>query len=660
MRLGWLFGLAWIWLAVCGGSTWAAPERSCAATDAVCPTNPQAWVTYKIAKGEQADLDLNCPDSDTNTCRLLPPSFVRRLIVAAAANNLATEQGITIRNAVICAPQSQSVRCDEPTVPESDPRAIISEKYEPLDLRDLRAKVAVDLVHNLFFCDLRLGGSYFEHILNLDDATIVGSIDMHNMRSDSNISMVNTLILGDLDADWLRSAGSLKAFGATIQGAFHMRGAMLGLDLDLGLIDVVGPWRPTDYPDSPRASVGTPRSGVDLSNVHVGRQVYLSGATVWHSDIDLSGMIIGGSLWMEKGTKVPWRMTLERARIGDSLMMGEGTFNQVDLTGAQIDHELRLESGGNPTVWKGGRFERDKTTFEAIPIKGDDSTWLGLRHAKIAAIRDTLIAWPDCVILDGFTYDRPPRDYARQRKDAGAGEKYRWCAPPRASGPTDKLPFNTKQRAASLLTGLDWTRTNRWAWLWGEVQDGEENPDDSRSINWWRNWLERDPQLTSQSFLQLAATLKVAGNGARADDVLFEQRIFERDRKDGWKYRIAWIAEILVGFGIGIYALTALFWASLCTLLLTWRLRRRLAGLNHPEASNKGRWWCFFASLQTLIPLVVISKQMDDFLHTPIVKGQPDTQPLRGSLAAWFAALAVLGLVLSGFLLDGLRSYAGL
>jgi hypothetical protein len=75
---------------------------------------------------------------------------------------------------------------------------------------------------------------------------------------------------------------------------------------------------------------------------------------------------------------------------------------------------------------------------------------------------------------------------------------------------------------------------------------------------------------------------------------------------------------------------------------------------------EKGWWWCIFASLQTILPLIVLSKAMDDFLHTPVDGVDQNTRPLRAGIELWFAAVAVAGLVLSGFLLQGLHSFTGL
>ena len=691
MRIGWF--IVSMWLLAAATNVLATPvpsvKENCPPLDAQCRTHSEAWVEDQVRAGEQADLDKHCRQADAANarCTRLRPIFIRELIAENAQNqNLAT-RGLSIRNAIICAPKSQPDICDD-AIPtradpnlaqkllspfDTDPRAILAARAEPLDMSNLRTRIALDLVGNQFRCDLSFGGGYFEHVLNLDDTMIEGSVNFHNVRADGNISMVKAFIRGDVHADGLRGSGNFLLYGAIVQGIFHMRGAMLGRDLDLGRIIVLGPWpqHPPFLTKPLRASVGVPRSGVDLSNAHIGRQMYLSGATVIKSDVDLSGMTIGGSLWMEDNTKLPHHVTLERAHIGDSLMMGGGHFNQVDLSGVQVDHELRLEAGGIPTIWEGGRIGKDPKTKE--PFKVDDSTWLVLRHARISAIRDTLTAWPTCVILDGFTYDRPPRDYAAWPKgDRVESNIYRWCIAPTPLkppndvsddfNPADNQPYITKldPDATPFWTRRDWARADRWQRLWGRAKEIEPEPDESRGIVWWRNWLERDPSRSSRSYVQLISALKAAGDGERADDVQFEQRIFERDMAGQLKYFLGWAEEILVGFGIGTYAIVTLIWALVLSLFLAHRLRGRLLAIRRAEADNKSFLWCFFASVQTLIPFVVISKQMDDFLHTPIEKGQPETQPLRGSLAICFSVLALFGLLLSGFLIHGLQTYAGL
>jgi hypothetical protein len=676
MRVAWLVGCIWLCLMPTGAIARAESLPSCAANEAACRTPSEDWVERQVREGRPADLGVYCSSveaSDVERCGRLRPLFVRQLIGSTAVDDRAAPHGITLRHATICASRKDPDVCDESIAANVDPRGPIANRAWPLDLRDLRSRVALDLAGNLFRCDLQLGGAYFEQVLNLDDATIDGSMDAHNLRVDGSFTLVNVTLRGDLDADGLRASNNVRLFRSVVFGALHMRGAALGSDLDLGHLLVLGPWPDQSqyFPDAPRSSVGTPRSGVDLSNSQIGRQLFLTGAAVSNSDTDLSGIVTGGSIWMETDTLLPLHLTLERAWIGDSLMMGGGQFNQIDLTGAHIEHELRLEAGGVPATWKGGRYSRDNSF--GPPKQMDSSTWFGLRNATVAAIRDTLTAWPDCVITDGFTYSRPPHDYAGKTDEAEKSPKpiYRWCrrlepktaatCPDLQNSPIDTIRFETCAPPATLLSGRDWTRPDRWTWLWGTAKRSEVEAIETRNAIWWRNWLERDPELTSKSFHQLGAALDTVGDGERADAIRFDQRIFERDGDGFLKYLLTWVEEILIGFGIGTYGIISLFWALLSTLIAAVFLRRRLGELSsYPDAQGKHFSWCFFASLQTLIPLIVISKQMDDFLHTPVVAGRPDTQPLRGPLALWFSALAVLGLLLSGFLLNGLRSYAGI
>lgn len=678
------------WLALAGPLMAAGPapaeipQAVCGPDATNCITYSEQWVKDQVGKGQRADLNIYCDGPDAwkaESCGRLRPRFVRDLIAATAADDKAAPNGITLRHAMICegvppprnspevaATGSGPSICDEtyPFVEDDkgvqhphpfieDVRQAIHDRSYPLDLRDLRSKVAIDLMGNHLQCDLQLGGAYLEQVLNLDNTVIDGSVDAHHLRVDASITMYNATIHGDVEADGLRTGGSITLYRSQIFGALHMRGAIIGGDVDFGRIIVLGPW-PVANPYSirpERGSVGTPRSGVDLSNTRVGRQLFMSGASVPASDVDLSGVVVEGSVWLTEGTTIPWLLKMERSVVGDSVMLGGSSFNAIDLSGAIISRDLRLETGGYPVTWIGGRFTRDPANK---PIPLDKSNWLVLSNARIGAIRDTPQAWPDCVRMAGLVYERAPHAYGQDRNlDI---KSYRWCR--RVESADGEGRYETSAPPGSLWDLHDWTLPN-WPFVWSRpapplMHEAKE----IRSVVWWRNWLERDPEPSVESYSRLATTLGNVGFGDSADAIRFEQRIFERDGH-GLKFLFGCLEEVLIGFGIGTYALAALFWTVLLTGIFTWLLLRRMRELhNYKTAQEKRFWWCWFASLQTLLPLVTLSKQMDDFLHAPVNPEVPSTQPLRGWLAIGFSFLAFMGLVLSGFLLNGLRSYAGL
>jgi len=629
-------------------------KRVCTPDEANCLTDSEAWVKEVVGKGQRADLDEYCDSHlalESQSCGRLRPRFVRDLIATTAADDKAAPNGITIRHAMICAPKPSAGKppiCDQTLPFTEDPRQRVHDEAEPLDLRNLRSKVALDLLGNHLLCDLLMDGAYFEHIVNLDYAVIDGGVYARHLRTDGSLTMYHAIVRGDVEADGLRSAGGVTLFRSQIFGALHMRGAMVGGDLDFGNLIVLSRW-PVSKLDPEHSSVTVPRTAVDLSNIHVARQFYMTGATISGSNVDFSGMIVDGTVWMEDGTWIVRNLSMERVHIGDGLFLGGSRLSSVDLTSARIDHELRLESNGKPTRWK------------AQPGDPDGSTWLVLRNARVGAIRDVVTAWPDCISLGGFIYDLPPHDYD------GSGQArppyYRWCRP-YVDG--TKVRHDITEPPSSIRDLLDrtipsWSLSfGSWSipfWTMGTEPEGEAEA--ARSIVWWRNWLERDPELTGGSYSQLATALGHVGGDA--DSVRYEQRIFDRQGPDWERYGLSCLEQILIGFGIGTYALRAAYWAALFVTIAAWRLHRRMHDLSHyPEAAEKGVAWCWFASLQTLLPLVTISKQMDDFLHAPIAKGVPASQPLRGCLAVGFSILALSGLLLSGFLLSGLRSYAGL
>jgi hypothetical protein len=106
-------------------------------------------------------------------------------------------------------------------------------------------------------------------------------------------------------------------------------------------------------------------------------------------------------------------------------------------------------------------------------------------------------------------------------------------------------------------------------------------------------------------------------------------------------------------------------WAALGVAAGTWLLHTRLRALrqSHPangDVLNRGIFWCLFAAIQTIIPFVTFSRDIEEFLHKPVVEGEPASTPLRGNGKTAFLALAFFGLLISGALLHSLTRLIGL
>jgi hypothetical protein len=638
-------------VALLAGAAWAeGPTCPLSANDC---TATESWVAEQVLAGREADLR-DCPATACADGRLLRPRFLRALILSAGDHPALVAHGITIVAALFCEPERGAegkgeggapAACLALPVRSAAARAasVINGPYAaPLDLRDLRFGGALALRRSVIHADMQLGGAYFEQVLNLDESVFDGEVDAYRLRVEGGMTLVRAYIFRDFEADGLRTGGTANFYGAVIYGSLHLRGAHVGNDLDFGALRINGPLPARRLP--PRSSVQVPRSAVDISNAAITSQLYATGLSVPFGHVDMSGVAVGGSVWMESGTRLGCALRLERAHIGDDLMLGGGRFSQIDLTAGRIDRELRLEAGRHATIWQRldarqfarcNRPDHPGGAPAAEPEPLSLESWLVLRNAQIYAIRDKLSGWPDCLTLTGLSYTRPPQDLSGHA-DAAAGPAFRTC--PAGDG-----------RA-----------------LAADPADVSE----PRDIAWWRNWLERDPARTATAYAQLATALDTVGDGDQADGVRFAEREFDHQRSDdGPKRVLDWLTMVFVGFGIGTYALRALVWTIFCVVVAAVFLRRRLHELGQSRPgdtavaaalADKNFVWCLFASLQTMLPLITLSKAMDDFLHTPLLEHEPDTCPLFGRIALGFAALAVAGLILSGFLLQGLRSSLGL
>jgi hypothetical protein len=95
---------------------------------------------------------------------------------------------------------------------------------------------------------------------------------------------------------------------------------------------------------------------------------------------------------------------------------------------------------------------------------------------------------------------------------------------------------------------------------------------------------------------------------------------------------------LVAGYGIGSYTFRVLYWVIGLTALGVVVLRFSAA------AREKGLPWTLGASLQKLLPPVVLSKEFDDFFDNP------ERDRVEGWQLAFFAVLSILGWVLGIFL----------
>jgi hypothetical protein len=169
----------------------------------------------------------------------------------------------------------------------------------------------------------------------------------------------------------------------------------------------------------------------------------------------------------------------------------------VDLTGTSIGGELRLGSSlHESTKWKPN----------AIVI---------LTNTDVGALQDTQHAWPDRVMLDGFTYSHL----------GGLGSE-------KSGSQVNQNSGNKKDEASKNMI--------------------------DRDSKWYIAWLDSQGQFSYSPYQELANRFTKLGYQDRAQDILFAAR--ERERKGSGGFYWVWLTlmKVFIGYGHRLYY--SLFW----------------------------------------------------------------------------------------------------
>jgi hypothetical protein len=163
----------------------------------------------------------------------------------------------------------------------------------------------------------------------------------------------------------------------------------------------------------------------------------------------------------------------------------------------------------------------------------------------------------------------------------------------------------------------------------------------ARDIDWYIQWLARDPTYTPQPYEQLAAVFRAAGEPAKADRILYESR--ERARAEARQHGsyLRWLGfsflKWTIGYGLGRRYFRALAWVIILTIIGASFLHlsgQPSYGLTRTLPAQ------LFYSLDQLLPIVEFEKY--------------DKVVLKGWVAYYFYAQKLAGWVLGSFLVAGL------
>lgn len=446
---------------------------------------------------------------------------------------------------------------------------------------------------------------------------------MHNeMQRYSTIEIIGARINGDIDASASVFPFYFLIFASAIHGNINLWSAQFAHNFSLIDDNVFG--RVSGYYTNIKESLIIDGGNYEgslwfdastIGKVYLSRANFKDGLGLPDTHIGSTGLtIVGisiprGSIFFPQAGEPP--LSLSGAVVEGSVNMESFSINELDADGLNVGGDFTIhESGWNLPPYKGrstvknakiarvfsiqhshlGTLDLSGSTMSTFDLA--DVGWLPnakliLRNTRANALQDSPASWPETLSLDGFVFDH-----------LGA--------------------YDTSTR-----------------------DDIRHRP----SV-WWREWLERDPDYNPQPYTQLATVFRTSGNLSAADDIQYFSRERERnlacqggDRDVCLRLTaLSWIT----GYGIGSYTFRVLYWVVGLTVL-------GVIVLSFSEAARKkGLPWLIGASLQKLLPVVVLSKEFDDFFD------DPRRERVHGLQLAFFASLSVLGWILGLFLVAAL------
>lgn len=295
------------------------------------------------------------------------------------------------------------------------------------------------LMYQAEFADVLLGLAHVQGQLTLANSKVTGNLTAYGLRVDGNLIGLKV----EFNKGSLAGAdvgGSLSLIGATVIGDLDMSSIRVGGMLSLSSIPMSSfvasiPEFPSSSLDvlglkvdrDPNAILEARFGKVDLSSAKVQGGLGLLGA-ILSGDLFMDGVQIGADLTMVnarykavvlerariagvfnlRGSKLGGKLDCYASEIGSrfdlrgaefagpiicsfakigELDLAGGTFqDDVDMTGTQINAELRIGSAGE-----------ERTRWAA-------KSTLSLRNARADAIQDSQDSWPARIDLSGFAY----------------------------------------------------------------------------------------------------------------------------------------------------------------------------------------------------------------------------------------------------------------
>jgi uncharacterized protein YjbI with pentapeptide repeats len=266
--------------------------------------------------------------------------------------------------------------------------------YGSLLMREGTDFAEVDLRGAKIGGQLDMTGTKVTGMLTMDSANIYGSLLIREGAEFAKVDLRSAKIGGQLDITGAKVTGTLTMESTSIGGALFMRegaefaevilrGAKIGGQLTLVRAKVTGmlDMGAASIGGSLLMSEGAEFAEVILGGAKIGGQLALVSANVTGT-LDMGSASISDDLFMSGGQFLK-PISLVFSKIGGSLDLRGAKVAGLDLTGARIDGELHLASGGWLPIW-------------------DDGARMVLRNTRVGAVQDEPNSWPSFLEVDGF------------------------------------------------------------------------------------------------------------------------------------------------------------------------------------------------------------------------------------------------------------------
>ena len=511
---------------------------------------------------------------------------------------------------------------------------IRSEVGGVLNMRSINVGKVLSLV-GTNLTEVFLAGAHIEETLNFDAGTVTRGLGMDSIRVDKNLFMRDGAYLeginlrggvigsqlefdgskvGDkLGMDSVRVGGNLFFRDEAIFDYVTLRGARV-----VGQIDVANSiFQDRLFLDSLQVGEnlllrdGSQFQDIVLRTAKIGGQMSLSGSSC-NSKLTLDGVeiannlffvdgtqiqdvilrttTVGGQLSFSDGCKCSGSIYIDATEIGSSLFFKRSVFNSIGVINGKV----------------GGQVEFIDSEFSgALNVDGLDVTgnlYMGLGSDFQQSALIQFVNVGGNVDLSGGAFTDLNLSGSRVKGELRLGS---------STLPRPTWQASSKLNLSNLVTYSVQDSSDGKAWPGYLALDGFKyshlGASDggalvkkgvaSRNLNWFIDWLSKDPNYRPQSYKTLAEVMQNMGSAKMANDILFAGKERERHQAEGLSWMGLSLSSWVIGYGFGHRYFYVLRWVIAITFIGAF-----IYG-SLPQSTNQLEVWLSF-SLDILLPIV--------------------------------------------------------